>query len=355
MQQNYKQNPNIYELLPEVSTKMTHISYANAINQQKTLIIIGAGRKIKVFEIPYINGQPGQMKEIQKLKEHSNDVVSLKFFNLPNQNDSFISGASMVDNSIIIWQKLPKQDSSICYGLQYRLKGHSDQVSQLLIHPIREDIIISGSQDSTIKFWSKDHQWTCQQTFKDFSRPINDMAINYEGNKLVSCSDEKFLLIMEPNQQSQWYVKQKIKFPQEIIRICFITNDLLTVLPNKGTKLHFFVQNQHQHFIKSLDHLNLAEPGDSCFGLFPPCYSQITETLIIKNGNKLNLVNFKFPISKEGIKIKESEEFWTCKLQQVIELQDSFMFGSMSLDGQYIVLWDIRSFDIQIRKYISQS
>ncbi|CAD8141265.1 unnamed protein product [Paramecium pentaurelia] len=354
MLQHPKQNTNIYELLPEVSIKMTHISYANAINQKKTLIIIGAGRKIKVFEIPYINGQPGQLKEIQKLKEHSNDVVSLKFFNLPQLNDSFISGSSMVDNSIIIWSKLPKQDGSICYGLQQRLKGHVDSVTNLLIHPIREDIIISGSQDTTIKFWSKDHQWACQQTIKDFSRPIKDLAINYEGNKLVSCSDEKFFLIMEPDQQSQWIVKQKIKFPQEIIRICFITNDILTVLQNKGTQLHFFIQNQHQHFTKSLDHLKIAEPGDSCFGLFPPCYSSNTDTLLIKNGNKVNIVKFKFPISKEGVKKMDSQGDWTCKLEQVIEFNDNFLFGSMSQDGEYIVLWDINSFNIQIRKYINQ-
>ncbi|CAD8214660.1 unnamed protein product [Paramecium octaurelia] len=354
MLQHPKQSTHKFEILPETTTKINYSSYANAINLKKTLIIIGTGRKIQVYEIPYINGEPKQLKLIQKLKEHSNDVLALQFFNLPQKNDSFVSGAAMVDNSIIIWSQVQNPNSPIQYGMQYRLKGHQDQVSNLLIHPIREDIIISGSQDSTIKFWSKDHEWSCQQTMNEFKTAINGMAINNLGDQFVSCSKEKLIIVMRPDQQFQWSVKQRIKFPQEVFRLCFITNDLLAILPHMGTQLHFFAQNEHQHFVKSLDHLNLATPGEQCFPLFPPCYSPITETLIIKNGNKVNVVKFSFLKSKEGVQIRESEGGWTCKLEQVIEYVDYFLFGSMSKDGEYLVSYLFDQLSIQIRKYTMQ-
>lgn len=78
-------------------------------------------------------------------KNHRSDVTTLNFFINKSQ---FISASD--DATLIIWSH------HLFSNLKYlhKLKGHLDCIYCVVIYPLSEDLIITGSGDSTIKFWS---------------------------------------------------------------------------------------------------------------------------------------------------------------------------------------------------------
>ncbi|CAD8179365.1 unnamed protein product [Paramecium pentaurelia] len=86
---------------------------------------------------------------------------------------------------MIIWSI---NQNNLCEYKQ-KLDGHVNFIRYVLINKTY-DLIISGSDDRTIKFWQKKFQWNCKQTINDHNNRVLALCINEQQNKLIKCSEE---------------------------------------------------------------------------------------------------------------------------------------------------------------------
>ena len=75
------------------------------------------------------------------------------------------------------------------------LDGHDDQINSL--YKIKDNYIISGSSDKTIKIWDIKKK-NCIQTLNEHIKEIN-CVIKLKNNTFVSCSNDKTIKIWEQN------------------------------------------------------------------------------------------------------------------------------------------------------------
>ncbi|CAD8130247.1 unnamed protein product [Paramecium sonneborni] len=69
----------------------------------------------------------------------------------------------------------------------------------------------------------KQDQWLCQQTITDYI--IYSLSLNEQQNKLISCSDDKQILVIEQQKlDKKWTAKQIIQVDYYGFRLCFINN-----------------------------------------------------------------------------------------------------------------------------------
>ncbi|CAD8110620.1 unnamed protein product [Paramecium primaurelia] len=310
-----------YQLIKENSIQQDQWCNAIAVNKDCSILVAGCDKQIKVFEFTQ-----EILKQVQILNEHGNYVCTLNFM---KRSDHFISGSQ--DNSIIIWAR-NQNNSWIC---QQKLNGHTSNIYCLLLNN-NEDIIVSGSYDNTIKFWYKQNGWLCSQTITDHTDPVWGLSFNKQQNKLISCGHDKSILVIEqPELNKQWIVIQKIIVEQFGHRLCFIDNNTFTFYPYSSSYINVFeINNTNKQYTKTKD-IPVKGSIDDCF--FASLYIQSKCILVNKNGSNVSL-----------IRKKKNGEFIT---EQSIEFGTQFIYGYMTDDGQYLITWDYKSKEIQIRKY----
>ncbi|CAD8058013.1 unnamed protein product [Paramecium primaurelia] len=171
----------MYELLPEMTYKQKQWCYAMSFNHTRTLLALAANQDIKIFQFA-----DGFMKQIQQLRAHSYLITTL---NILRSRQHLISSSE--DTSIIIWSTNLLQNPKYLI----KLKGHQSYINCLVVHPINENLIVSGSDDKTIKFWSNhisnqqliNHQdqktWFCSQTINDHTSMVYGLCkIQYQSS-----------------------------------------------------------------------------------------------------------------------------------------------------------------------------
>ncbi|CAD8117438.1 unnamed protein product [Paramecium primaurelia] len=135
--------PFTYKLIQNSSIQYDQKCYAIAINGDSSILIAGCQSQIQVFEF-----KSDVLKQTQLLNNHQGDVNTLNFMNKSNH---FISGSD--DSSIIIWS-MNQSNQYIC---QQKLNGHNDSIFCLVLTK-NEDLIISGNDEYTMKFWMKQNK-----------------------------------------------------------------------------------------------------------------------------------------------------------------------------------------------------
>ncbi|CAD8128971.1 unnamed protein product [Paramecium sonneborni] len=314
-------NPFTYQHMQQYSVQSDWCG-AIAINKDCSTLVAGCNSQIKVFEF-----KQGMLKQIQTLTEHNNSVFTLNFMKKQNQ---FISGSC--DKSIIIWQF--NQNNQ--WISQQRLNGHNHNIYCVILNN-NEDIIISGSSDKTIKFWMKQNEWLCQQTITDPSSCVYGLSLNQQQNRVISCSYDKQILILEQSQQNkEWIVIQNITVEQYGYRICFIDNNMFTFQPYGKEQMSIFEMNSINNKYNKIKDINIKCGSDSN-GLFFQQYINQKCMLMSKSGEYVNL-----------IRKKQNGEFVT---EQSIHFGTNSLYGVMSDDGEYLITWDKKSNQIQIRIY----
>ncbi|CAD8187255.1 unnamed protein product [Paramecium octaurelia] len=314
--------PFTYKLIEKYSIKQNEFCRAIAFNKDCTLVVAGCNNLIKVFEF-----SQGQLKQFQVLSEHQNDVHTLYFM---KKSAHFISGSA--DKSIIIWS-LTQNSGWVC---QQKLTGHTHYIRCMILDNT-ETLIISGSPDKTIKFWVKKNDWQCQQTITEHTSWISGLSLNEQQNRMISCGGDKQILIMEQFQKDQmWVVIQQIMVEQYGDRVCFINNDLFTFQPYSHETMHVYKKDNNQQYskLKEID-VKGGSSGDSY--LFPQQFIKTKSILLNKNGQNINF------LSQRG----ESELI----NEYSIDFGTYYLFGQMSEDGEYLMTWDNKSTEIQIRRY----
>ncbi|CAD8215336.1 unnamed protein product [Paramecium octaurelia] len=318
------QHPFTYNLIQNHKIQQSEYCYAIAINKDNSIVLAGCDNKIKVFEF-----KQEQLKLIQLLTEHKDNVTTLNFMKKSTQ---FISGS--MDKQIIIWW-MDQKSQWIC---QYKLNQNSYQINCLLLNN-NEDLIISGSSDKTIKFWTKKNDWTCSQTITDSTKSVVALSLNEKQNRVISCGDEMlFILIIEQQQQDQkWNVIQKITVDYYGYRICFINDNVFTFQPRLKEQMYVYEINIHNNSYSKTTQIAVKSDSEVCDYYFPQQYIKSKYLLINKNGKNVNL-----------IRKNQNGEFIT---QLSIQFGHNYIYGSMSENGDYLMTWDYQSKQIQIRKY----
>ncbi|CAD8117247.1 unnamed protein product [Paramecium primaurelia] len=247
------------------------------------------------------------------------------------QSTQFISGSN--DSQIIIWC-MDQHSQWIC---SQKLNEHEDWIKCLLLNN-NEDIMISGSDDNTIKFWKKQNEWICSQTINDHTSEVYGLSLNEKQNRVISCGRDKLILIIEQSSQDQkWNVIQKITVEEWGIRLCFIDDNVFTFQPRLQEQMHVYEMNSTNKQYSKTKEIDVKCGKDSCRYYFPQQYIKSKCLLVNKNGFNVNL-----------IRKNQNGDFIT---QQSIQFGDCNIFGQMSEDGEYLITWDAKSKEIKIRKY----
>ncbi|CAD8172188.1 unnamed protein product [Paramecium pentaurelia] len=311
-----------FELMNQNSIKQENYCFAIAINKDNSIVVAGCGKQIKVFDL-----KQGKLNQSQLLCDHQFDVSTLNFMKKSNH---FVSGS--VDKSIIIWQ-MNQNNLWIC---QQKLVGHTRSISTLLLNN-NENIIISGSNDSSIKFWNKQNGWQCQQTIQDHTSQVYSLNLNEKQDKLISCSYDSQIIIYEYTYIDQiWTMIQKIKAEQYGFRLSFINDNQFAFQPSHQEQMHLYEINSKNQKFEKTKQIIVKSGSCGCTNLFPQQYLKSKCLLVNKNGQNINL-----------IRKKENGDFIT---ELTIEFDQFQIYGQLSDDGEYLITWDEKSKEIQIRK-----
>ncbi|CAD8118586.1 unnamed protein product [Paramecium primaurelia] len=320
----FYQKPFTYKLLQDKSIQYNEVCYAIAINKDNSIILAGCNKQIKVFEF-----KQEQLKQTQILSEHSSYVTTLNFMKKQNQ---FISGSQY--GQIIIWS-MNQNSEWVC---QQKLNDHSTWIKCLLINN-NEDVMISGSNDKTIKFWQKQQQqFVCSQTISDHTNDVEGLSLNDLQNRVISCGSDKLILIIERSSQDQkWNVIQKISVEVVGRRLCFISDNVFTFQPSGKEQMYVYEMSSTNKQYSKTKEIDVKSGFYGCNVWFPQQYIKQKCIIVNKNGFNVNL-----------IRQNQNGDFIT---QQSIDFGSNSIFGSMSEDGEYLMIWDGKSKEIQIRKY----
>ncbi|CAD8133773.1 unnamed protein product [Paramecium pentaurelia] len=189
----------------------------------------------------------------------------------------------------------------------------------------------------TIKFWQKQNEWLCSQTITDHNHYVWGLSQNEQQNRVISCGEDKLILVME-QQNKQWIVIQKITVETEGFRLCFIDNNTFTFQPWQKEYMHVFeINSTNKQYSKTKD-IPVDGGGDTSF--FPQQYIKYKCILVNKNASNVSL-----------IRKKQNGEFI---IEQSIDFGTYHIYGQMTDDGQYLITWDDKSKEYQIRKYQEQ-
>ncbi|CAD8064199.1 unnamed protein product [Paramecium sonneborni] len=226
------------------------------------------------------------------------------------QSNAFISGSC--DSQIIIWSMNPSNQ----WVYSQKLNGHSNTINCLILNN-NENLIISGSDDISIKFWMKQNKWTCQQTITDHTYWVLGLSMNQQQNKVISCGqDDQILIIEQSLQDSKWIIIQKIKVERYGRRICFLNDNLFTFQPYNREQMHVYEMNNTNKQYSKIKDVVVKNGDDKYF--FPQQYIKSKCLLVNKHANYVNL-----------IRTNQNGEF---KVEQSIEFKTQYLYGSMSDD-----------------------
>ncbi|CAD8214500.1 unnamed protein product [Paramecium octaurelia] len=316
---NKELKPFKYELINKIKDEYI---FAFAFNKEATLLVAGyESSKIRVFEF-----EQGQLRQLQELSNHSKRVRCVYFL---QKSPSFISGS--YDRSIIVWEASENRQ----FYCKQQLEGHTDDINCLIINN-NEDLIISGSDDKTIRLWSKNVQWHCSQTLTYHNGSVFCISMNETQNQFISCAADNLIVVSQKDVNSSfWNILQTIKVEWGL-RLCFISNTQFTYQPYNKKQMIIYEQSKFsEQFVKQKE--IAVKSGNDCFWYFPQKYIKSKQLLLNKNGSSLNL-----------IKIKENGEFIQ---EQIIDFDDNYIHGAISDDGEYLITWDCKTEEIQVRQY----
>ncbi|CAD8065879.1 unnamed protein product [Paramecium sonneborni] len=319
-----------YELMPKNSIKTTQICCAIAINHLNNFLIASSENNIKINQF-----KKGKIKQLSQACQHIETITTLNFF---QKQQNFISSSG--DASIIIWSNNLLNIKSIC-----KLKGHQGYINCLVLHPIQENLIISGSDDEKIKFWSTKQvfdQWFCTQTIKIKQGAICGLALNNKGDTLISCGQDNNILVIKQTKTQEWLIKQEIHQDKCGFRLAFIQNNIFVYLPLSSANMQIYSCLSSRNY-KKLKEIPIRGNRQSCCLAFPALYISSKSIIVMKNGYNINL-----------LKVTTLSSSVECKLVQSIDLgsqSQGYFSGTMSQDGEYLIIWDESIRQIQVRYY----
>ncbi|CAK93562.1 unnamed protein product (macronuclear) [Paramecium tetraurelia] len=311
-----------YILLQSSLIQQSESCYAIAINKDNQIVVAGSCNKIKVFEF-----KQEQLKQTQLLSVHQRHITTLNFM---KKQDQFISG----DQGGLIIKWFMNENSQ--WIQQQKLNEHSKCINCLVINN-NEDLLISGSDDCTIKFWKKQNEWICSQSITDHTNYVLGLSLNDQQNRVITCGQDNVILIIELSPQDEkWNIIQMISVEKCGYRLCIIDDKIFTFQPDNKRQMDVYETSSNNKWYSKKKQI-AVKSGESCNYYFPQQYLKQKCLLVNKNGYNINL-----------LRKDQNDDFITL---QSIDFGDNYIFGQMSEDGKYLITWDGKSNQFQIRKY----
>ncbi|CAK59223.1 unnamed protein product (macronuclear) [Paramecium tetraurelia] len=290
--------------------------------KENDILIAGCNKSIQLYKFIW-----GQLELIQSLDKHDSNICSIYAM---KKSKSFVSGD--FNGKVIFWVF---EDNKLKF--QAELKEHTDYVNQILMNK-DENEMITCSDDKCIKFYTKEQQqWRCVQTIKNHQSNVNAISLNALENTLISCGFDSLIsvLIKDPLLR-EWQVKQTIKNEQYGYRICFIKNNHFFFQPQGQSKIQLFKKSSVSGEFEKMNEFDVTKIQSSCCRWFQMEYKEQSKLLLCKNGNCVNL--FKV------------QDDYSLKAEQTITFETQSIYGAITSDSLYLILWDEKSKQFQIRK-----
>ncbi|CAD8122200.1 unnamed protein product [Paramecium sonneborni] len=244
--------------------------------------------------------------------------------NFRRNTNNFVSGS--YDKLIIIWQVYSNNQ----WYCQQKLNGHSNWILCLLLNN-NDDLIISESEDNTIKFWIKQNQWVCQQTITYHTGIVFSLSLNDQQSKVISFSDDYQILL-----DRKWNVIQKIKVDKYGLRLCFINDNQFIFQSFCQEQMQIYEMDNKTKQYRRMNEITIKCGSNFDHYSFPQQYVKSKCLLVNKNGKSVNLM-----------RKKENGDFI---IEKSIEFDDQRIYGQLGQDREYLITWDNKSKEIQIRK-----
>jgi len=126
-----------------------------------------------------------KLKLVKEIEGHKDGILSSEI-----RNDILITGSE--DNNISVW-KLPHLNKI------KDLTGHKSDVKKVIFSP-KGDRIVSCSTDKTIKIWDSAN-YLCLNTLEEHSSEVNSISF-LNDNNFISSSDDKTIKLWDINKKS---------------------------------------------------------------------------------------------------------------------------------------------------------
>ncbi|CAD8090419.1 unnamed protein product [Paramecium sonneborni] len=325
-----------------------------AINIQQSLLLMASRYEIQIAFFKF-----GKFKQFQVIKQEK-QFSSILYFHIRKSNFITNDGVS----SLKIWS------SNLLASIKFiqKLRGHKSSINCLLLNS-EEDIVITGSNDYTIRSWKqKNEQWSSSQIIFCHNSFVYGLSINKQGNKLISCSRDCTIVVNEFSNSNQiWTVSQIIQVDKLGYIIGFICDSVFVYQPIKmnltqaaelnsvgNDSLYIYQLDHEKKYIKKKQLLVFGD-GELCESKFSFQYCSSNNLLLIKNGSQINLVKV---IKNNKIDNECLEDLYNFQLNQVISFDPTYckgkIYGTMSSDGQYIIISNYSQKIIEIREYKKQ-
>ncbi|CAD8075947.1 unnamed protein product [Paramecium primaurelia] len=293
--------------------------YAISFNQSGSLMISASNYDIIVWKF-----EKGKMNEITKISGHTQTISCLQF---SQKSNSFVSAG--FDNSIRCWNQINQKEwkSSQSYT------QHTNCINCLILNQ-SENQLISGGRDKSIKIWKIDftnNQLTYLYYLDKHTNNVYSLCFNQSEDTLVSCGDES-IIIWKMDNLKKWQFGQVVtKSINEFgYRLCFINNDqFIQIAGNQISKdciSTFELKNEkyQENLSKELKLIKNDQTSD--LNLFPIFHVRQNNLMIVKHKYYVYLIK----ISNEG----------QLKIITYIKFESNYIFGALSYDGRYLVIWE---------------
>ncbi|CAD8198194.1 unnamed protein product [Paramecium pentaurelia] len=297
-----------------------------SFNQDSSIIAMDVSNRIKIYGF-----NKGQLQLVHVIDLFEiNQINYLKFF---QSSDEFLLGSEFGD--IMLWKKNERQQFSYQFIRRRNIWEFISSSPQynLLIND-QEDLIVQ-SKDNSLKLYEKQQEWNCTQTIINQSK-IMSYCLNQSSNMLISSCQDNVVIYLKQKKQV-WKQIQTIDLDQWGYRICFVDDNHFAFQPRCKDYLQIYGLNDQSKMFELKKNVQVKSASNVCHNYFPLQFIKNKNIIINKNGRYINIIK----ISPEG----------DCETLQFIKFGDQLIYGTITNDGEYLITWDNKSTELQIRQF----
>ncbi|CAD8057989.1 unnamed protein product [Paramecium sonneborni] len=316
-QQNYQQSFSKLKLFGN-SIKQLDICNAIVFDQKSKIMVSTSKNDIKIW-----NFNNGIIKQIHSLQGHSKQVKCLVYSQI---NNYFVSGS--VDGQIRIW----KYYNDTQWQSSIPQNEHKEDIYDIILTQ-KEDQLISCSQDQSIKVWMVDinkNELKFLQSLVKHIDGVCSLSLNRSEKVLVSCGLDANIIIWKKKTNTEWIFQ-------------YVVNQSIQEV---GSHVKFLRENQFIWLSQVSNTICVFETKQSDF------YQESTEKRVQFRKNFEGYSNLEgFPIIYNRFRniiclrhmchicILEEQNDGYFSIVEELDCQDWSIQGTITNDGQYLVLW----------------
>ncbi|CAK59581.1 unnamed protein product (macronuclear) [Paramecium tetraurelia] len=297
--------------------------YALIFDHTNNLLVAGCGQNIQTFKF-----NSGSFQSQSVFGQHYSNVTALCFIKF----NQFISGDAK--GQLQFW----KEESNSWKQYQKLSSEHFEQINQILYSKKFNQIITCSNDKNITVLENKNQQvniWACAQTISSHQSNVCSISLNDSETTLISSGSDKQLQIY--SRQINFNLIQTIKVEDIIYRLQFIEDSSFCAQIQTGIHLNFynFNKNQEQYILNQTAEVQNQK---SCSQGFPIGICKKHSMILCKHGTYINVLK------------KMNNQIY--RTEQSINFDTMYLYGALTSDGNYLVTWDYRSKQFQVRQLI---